>query len=168
MQAWRRLLPHLLLRIGGHLRQRQEQLLLEGQLQVPFLRAFAGAGIGLGALSTDRHTTTMTKTTIAVDGGQTLQRCLLLTTEVTLDDDLLPLNHLGDLDQLVLGKLTSAQVRADSRLLENLGSCVWPNAINIWKRSFDSLLIGNFDAKNTCHIVWTKNSRRAEAVRGAR
>src|SRR5690554_4738596 len=53
-----------------------------------FARTFTGAGVGLGALATDRKSMTMTQTTEATEILQTLDVHLYFTTQIAFDGKL--------------------------------------------------------------------------------
>jgi len=56
------------------------------------------------------------------------------------------LDDLGNTHKLVFGELTGADVGVDTRMLENFGSRRTANAKHVGKRSFDALLVGDFNA----------------------
>ena len=95
----------------------------------------------------------MALSAIAIDGSKPLQRGLLFTPEISLNCDPLTLDHLGDLHQLILKQLTGAQVPINPGLLEDPQGTGGANPIDVTKRGFDSLLVGYFNSKNSCHVV---------------
>ena len=84
-----------------------------------------------------------------VDAGQTLESHLLLTTQVTLDEDVVAGDCLHNLGQLSVGKRARAQIRRDTGLLKHLLSRGGPDAVDVAKGGLNALLIGYFDTEKT-------------------
>ena len=95
----------------------------------------------------------MALATVAVDGCQPLESSLLFPAKITLDGNSLALDHLCNLHQLVFREFSSTQVVINPGLLKNSEGGRWPNSINVAERSFDALLVGDLDSKNTCHVA---------------
>ena len=96
----------------------------------------------------------MPLSTVTIDRGEALQGCLLFTPKIALDRNTLTLDHLGDLHQLILKQLTGAQVPINPGLLEDPEGTGGANPIDVAKRGFDSLLVGYFNSKNSCFVVF--------------
>lgn len=86
-----------------------------------------------------------------VNAGKTLQGQLLLTTEVTLDENVVAGDSLYDLGQLSVGESARAKVRRDTGLLKHLLGSRGPNAVNVAQGGLNALLIGYFDTEKTSH-----------------
>lgn len=104
----------------------------------------------------------MALSAIAIDGSKPLQRRLLFTPEISFDCDPLALDHLSDLHQLILRQLTRPQIAVDSSLLQDLQRTGGSDSVYVTERSFDPLLVGYFNSKNSCHVV----KRRCDRVIG--
>ncbi len=110
------------------------------------LLALAGARIRAGTLATDGKSALVTNSTVAVDGCKALQLGRALAAEIAFDHDGLRLDHLRDLDELVFGKLSGADVRVDTGVFKDTARRRAADAEHVCERSFDALLIGDFDA----------------------
>ncbi len=93
----------------------------------------------------------MTDPTVAVDLLEALEVRLQVPPQVTLNDDPFGSDDMGDLGELLVGQFTGARVRVDPCLLKDAPTRDPANAINIRKRSFNALLVGNVDAKYSSH-----------------
>ena len=109
------------------------------------------ARVCAGALTTDRETTLVTNSTVAVNGGQPLHLTLLLPTEVTFDENPLILDHRRNFHQLFFTKFASTNIRTDACVIENLRSSRGSDAENVRERGFYTLLIGNVCAEESCY-----------------
>ena len=126
-------------------------LLLLGLRANGLLLAFTGAGIRAGTLATDRKAAAVALTAIAVDGGQTLENGLLFTTKVTFNQDSVSGDHLNNLRELFVGKLSRTDVGIDACLFQDSLRSRVPDSVNIRKGSLDALLVGYFCTEKACH-----------------
>ena len=90
-------------------------------------------------------------TAIAVDGGQTLENGLLFTTKVTFNQDSVSGDHLNNLRELFVGKLSRTDVGIDACLFQDSLRSRVPDSVNIRKGSLDALLVGYFCTEKACH-----------------
>ena len=86
-----------------------------------------------------------------VDAGQTLESHLLLTAQVTLDEDVVAGDSLNNLGQLSVRERARAKVRGDTGLLQHLLSRGGPDAVDVAQGGLNALLVGNFDTEKTSH-----------------
>ena len=110
------------------------------------LLALAGTGVGAGPLTAHRQAALVADPAVTIDGSEPLQLRLALAAEVAFHLDRLGLDHLGDLDELFLTELSGADVGVDARMFKDLGRRGATDAKHVGQRSFDALLIGNFNA----------------------
>jgi hypothetical protein len=88
---------------------------------------------------------------VAVDCLQALQVSLKLPAKVTFDRQAARGDGLNDLVDLLGAKILGAHIGAYMGLLENpFGRCR-ANSVNVWQRSFDSLIAGNVYSKESGH-----------------
>ena len=93
----------------------------------------------------------MALTTIAVNGGQTLENGLLFTTKVTFNQNAVSGDYLNNLRELFVGKLSRADVGIDACLFQDSLRSRATNSVNIRKGSLDALLVGYFCTEKACH-----------------
>ena len=115
------------------------------------LATFAGSSVGGGPLSTNRQPFAMTNATVAIDRLQTLHVHLELTSKVTFDHDFLALDHSSDRGHLIGSQFSSSKGGINVRLIEDFLRCYRPNSVNVWKRSLDTLVVGNVYAEQSSH-----------------
>jgi hypothetical protein len=99
----------------------------------------------------------MAQSAIAVDGLETLQIALDLTTKITFDHDLLG-GDCGDDGADLLGReLLGADIWVDIGLLKDPLGGLESDTINVNERGFDALVAGDFYAEESWHdrgSVW--------------
>ena len=115
-------------------------------------RAFAGAGIGLGALPANRQAAQVANATIALDALQSLEVHANLAAEIAFDDVFAILNGVDNLRELLLRQIFGADGRIYLRLAQDFPGVGGANAVNVTKRDVDALVRWNFDANDTSHI----------------
>lgn len=113
--------------------------------------ALAGAGIGGGALTANGQPFAVANAPVTVDRPQTLEVALQFATQVTFDHDIRGVDRLTDGAQLIFSELTSAQVRVDTRLLQQTPGGHRADAVNVRERRFDALFVGNFYSEKSGH-----------------
>ena len=77
------------------------------------LRALAGTGVGLGALTAHRKSLTVTLALVAVDLNLATNICIDFTTQVTLDL-VVGFEVVTQRNQLLVGEILDADVRANT------------------------------------------------------
>ena len=88
------------------------------------LRALAGTSIGLGALAAHRKSLTVTLALVAVDLNLATNICIDFTTQVTLDL-VVGFEVVTQRNQLLVGEILDADVRANTCLLYTSGTAVY-------------------------------------------
>src|SRR3954447_15370062 len=81
--------------------------------------SLAGTSIGLGSLPTNRQTTQVPHSAIALDALQTLQVHTDFAAQVTFDHILAVLNSMDDLRELLLGEILGADAGFNISLRED-------------------------------------------------
>src|ERR1035437_1555455 len=115
-------------------------------------RAFAGARVGLGALTAHGQTAQMANTAIALDALQPLEVHPDLAAQVAFDDIFAVLNGVHNLGELLLGQILGADARIDIRLGQDDFRVAGTNAVNVAQRNVNALVWRNFDTNDTSHI----------------
>jgi hypothetical protein len=98
-------------------------------------------------LPTHRQSTTVPQRAITVDRVEPLHVGLDLPAQVALDHNARRVHHMRDLGQLVVVQLPCPRPGVNPGLVEDLLAGAPANPVNIGKRSFDPLLIRDFNAK---------------------
>ena len=109
----------------------------------------AGAGVCLGALTTDRETLLMTATAVAVDFLEAFDIRRDLTSKVTFDDVFLEL--LADLVELLFGEGLDLASAVDSECFEYLHSEGTTHAIEIRKCNVRMFTVREVDTSYSRH-----------------
>src|ERR1051325_6761732 len=115
-------------------------------------RAFAGASIGLGALSADRQAAPMPHAAIAFYTLEPLKVHADFPPQIALDDIFAVLNRMNDERELLLGQILGANGRIDFCVRQDFFRVGRPNAINVAQGDVDALVGGNFYADDTSHM----------------
>src|SRR5690625_3509460 len=108
------------------------------------LGALAGAGVGLGALSADGQSAAVTQALVGADLDLAADVGLDLAAEVTLDLEV-ALDVVTKSDEVAVGHVLDAQVRAHARGLERLLRAGPPDAVDVGERHLEPLLAGEVD-----------------------
>src|SRR5664280_3539926 len=116
------------------------------------LGALAGACVGLGALTANWQTATVTDALVAADLNLAADVGGHLTTEVTLDLEV-ACQVVAELDQILVTKVLDSSVGADTRLGQRLLSAGATHAEYIGKCDLDALLTREVNTNKTCHLV---------------
>src|SRR5918994_452434 len=133
---WRLLLPSGLLLAGDGL-----------------LRALAGAGIGLGALAVHRQTPAVPDALVAADLDLAADVLRHLAAQVALDP-VVRLDVVAQPDQVLVGQVAGAQVRAHAGGGERLVRAGLADAVDVGEGDLHPLLAGEVDAGEACHAGW--------------
>ena len=108
-------------------------------------RALASAGVGLGALTADGKAAAMANASVAVDGLEALEIGLKFPAEIAFDGELANGDRLDDLVELFRGQILRPHIGVDVSLIEDFFRGTGSDSINVWKRSFDPFVTGDFD-----------------------
>jgi len=114
-------------------------------------RSLACAGIGGGALPTDREAAAMADAAIAIDGLEALEVGLQLAAQIAFNRELARGDGVDDLVELLGGQILGADVRIDIGLLEDAERGARANAVDVRKRRGNALVAGNFNAEESWH-----------------
>src|SRR5690554_962266 len=114
-----------------------------------FARTFTGAGVGLGALTTDRKAVTMAQTTEATEILQTLNVHLYFTTQIAFDGKLAHFST--KCFKLLVAQVFDLGVRLNAGCIAKLLSCRPANTKNVGERDNSMFVIGYIDTGYTCH-----------------
>jgi len=116
-----------------------------------FARAFAGAGVGLGALPAHGQAPQVTDAAIAFDALKTLEVHADLAAEIAFDDVFAFLNGMDDLRELLLAQVLGADVRVDVGAGQDIFGIAGADAINVAQSDFDALIGRNFYSDDASH-----------------
>ena len=108
---------------------------------------FPGPGVGRSPLAANRKPPSVPVTTVAINRGDPLHVPLDFPAKIPLDRDATILDRMSNLAQLVIRKLTGPNIGIDARFFQDLLSRRPADPVNIRKRCFDSLLVGNFNCE---------------------
>ncbi len=114
-------------------------------------RAFAGAGIGLGALSANGQAAQVADAPITFDTLKAFQVHADFAAEIAFDDILAILNRVHDLGELLLAQILGANGRVDIGFGQNDFGVAGADAINVAQGDVDALIRRNFYAYDTSH-----------------
>src|SRR5215831_4716310 len=103
-------------------------------------RAFARAGIGLGALTTDREATKVANTTIAFDALEALEVHADFAAKITFNHVLAILNGVDDLGQLLFAEVFRANGGVNIGFGQNLFRVAGTDAVNVTQNDVDALV----------------------------
>lgn len=109
--------------------------------------SFACACVGAGALTAHGETAAVTDAAIAVDGLKALEVGLQFAAEITFNENLAAGDGVDNLTELFVRKVLSTDVGVHVGKLEDAFDVLPADSINVGKRSFDTLLAGNFDTE---------------------
>jgi len=94
----------------------------------------------------------MTDTAVAADLSQALDVQRNLTAEVALNGEMF-VDDVTKSSFLIFGQVLDADVRVDAGHLEDLLRTSSANTVDIGQTDFDSLLTGQVNTSNTCHLL---------------
>ena len=94
----------------------------------------------------------MTDAAIAADLRQALDVQRNLTAEVALDGEVL-VNHFTKCGFLILSQILHADIRVDLGHFQDLLCTCSANTVDIGQTDLDSLLTGQVNTSNTCHLL---------------
>src|SRR4051812_33584626 len=113
--------------------------------------AFAGAGVGLGALSAHRQATQMADASIAFDALKALQVHADFAAKVAFNHIFPILNRVNDLGQLLFAQILGANCRVNVSLGQNVFRVARADAVNVTQGDVDAFVRGNFYTNDTSH-----------------
>jgi hypothetical protein len=117
--------------------------------------AFAGTGVGLGALAADGQTAHVADAAIAFDALQALEVHADLAAQIAFDDVFAFLDGVDDLGELLLGQILGADGRVNIRAFEDLLRVNGADAIDIAERDINALVRRYFNTNDACHKFLT-------------
>ena len=112
----------------------------------------AGTSVGVGALTTDRQTLTVTQATVAADVHKALDVLGSLATKIALDE-VLAIDSVTKLRDLILGQVLDTSRGVNAGLGAQLGGGGTADAVDVSQADLDALLARQVDAKNTGHSL---------------
>jgi len=116
-----------------------------------FARAFAGAGIGGGALASNGQAAQVTDAAVAFDALEAFEVQPQFAAQVTFNQIFAILDGMDDLGELLLIQIFGANASSDFGLLQNLERIGRTNAIDVTQSDINSLLARYFDSDDACH-----------------
>src|SRR6202043_675415 len=114
-------------------------------------RAAAGAGVGPGALATDRQAAAVAQPTVGPDLHQALDIERDLAAKLAFNLGFLVENVAEAADLLVV-EVLDAHVRIDVGDRQDAARGVRTHPEDVGERDFDALLAGNINAGNSSHL----------------
>lgn len=89
----------------------------------------------------------MAKPAVAVNRLQTLEVALEITTQITLDKEVIGANSLNDLVDLLYGEILRANLWVNIGLFQDLLRPGRADPVNVRERRFDAFISGDFNSK---------------------
>ncbi len=114
--------------------------------------AFAGASVGVGALSTNRERAAVTEATVGLNFNEALDVQRDILTEIAFDLAL-GFNNLTDPVQRVLIERAKLRERIDIRLRKDLGGARVADSEDVGETDARLFVVRDIDSSNTCHGV---------------
>ena len=115
--------------------------------------AFAGAGVGLGALAADGKAAQVPDAAIAFDGLKAFEVHADFAAEIAFDGVFAVLNSVNDLGELGFREILGADARIDVGSSEDIFRVAGADAVNVTQRDFDALVGGNFYSDDAGHVL---------------
>ena len=115
-------------------------------------RAFACAGVGLGALAADRQAAQVADASVALDALQTLEIHADFAAQIALDDVLAILDGMDDLGELSLGQVLGAHARINFGFGQNDFCIARSKSVNVAQSDVNALVGRNFYTYYSGHI----------------
>jgi len=116
-----------------------------------FAGAFAGAGVGLGALAANREAAEVADAAIAFDALEAFEVHADFAAQIAFDSIFAFLNGMDNLGELLLGQVLGANIRIDVGASQDVFGIAGANAVNVAQSDFDALVGGDFDADDASH-----------------
>jgi len=112
---------------------------------------FAGAGVGLRALTAHRQAAHVADATIALDALEALEVHADFTAEIAFDHILAVLDGVDDLRELRFAEVLGPDFRVNVGASQDFDRVARADAVNIPQRDINALIRRNFYTNNTCH-----------------
>jgi len=112
------------------------------------LRTFSGSGVGMGSLSSNRQTPSVTQAPVTSDIHETFDIELDFFPEIALNPSFI-LNNLADLASLFLGEVFDSGIDIHACLLTDLAGPGFSDSVDISQRNLDSFIVRNVDSCNS-------------------
>ncbi len=109
--------------------------------------SLAGTGVRRSALAADWQVASMTQSTIAVDGLESLQISLKIAPEISLNEKTAGRDGLNQRVELFRRQISRLHVRVQMRLLNDAKRRCRAEAVNVREGCGKPLVAGNFDSK---------------------
>src|SRR5438105_8946282 len=122
-------------------------------------RPFAGARVGMRALSANRQSAPVTKAAITAEIHQAFDVHRHFATQIAFDH-IIVINRLADLDDFVFRQITDATVLGDPDLVADVLGIGWADAVDIAQRDFDALVGRNIYPGDAGHGILLFDGRR--------
>src|SRR5262249_43956029 len=132
----------------GHLGLRRRLLAAAGGL----CRAFAGTGVGAGALAVHREPAAVADPAVRADLLQALDRLRALTAQVALHLEVL-VDVLAQLRDLVVGEVADLRVRVEAERGRDLARRRLADPVDVRQPDLEPLLVREIDSGNSCQLV---------------
>src|SRR5690606_32126576 len=116
------------------------------------LRTLAGTGVGLGALTADRKTATVTEALVGADLDLAADVCGDLPAQVTLHL-VVAFDVVAQCDELLVGEVLDADRLVDLGRLEDLDGAGAADAVDVGEGDHHALVARDVNAGKTCHAV---------------
>ena len=127
-------------------------LLLAGH---SFASTTAGAGVGTGALTSNRETHAMATSTQTADVLESLEGHTLLPTEITFQCE--GFSSSAQLLDISITEILDPNIGTDTGLGQNLLRPSQTDPVDVGQGNLDPLVAGNVNTGYPCH--WLKNSK---------
>jgi hypothetical protein len=114
-------------------------------------RAFASAGVGLGALAAHREAAQMADAPVAFDALEALQIHAQFAAKIAFDDVFAVLDGVHDLGDLLLVEVFRAERGINLRVGEDDLRVDRPEAVDVAQGDVNALFAGNFHSNDACH-----------------
>lgn len=116
--------------------------------------SFPSAGVGLGALASNRQAAQMANAAITFDTLEPLEVHADFAPQVAFDDVLSVLDGVDDLRELLFGQVFGAGAGLNIGVGQDVFGIAGTNAVDIAQSDIDPFVGGNLDADDTCHKKW--------------
>src|SRR5690606_34296821 len=105
----------------------------------------------LGALTTDGHAAAVAQALVVADLNLAADVCLNLAAQVALDGEV-GFDVVTDGDELLVGCILDAQVRAHASGGQDLLGTGTADAVDVGERDLHALFARDVDADDACHV----------------
>src|SRR5436190_1285690 len=116
-------------------------------------RAFASAGIGLGALAANWQAAQMTDATITFDSLQAFEVHADFAAQIAFNHIFAILDGVDDLRELLFAQIFGANAGIDFRVGKDVLGVGGANAVNVAQGDINALVWRYFDADDASHFL---------------